>query len=219
MGWRSPAVPTRRGLIGLGAGLLAQPVLARPVLAQPKKQDGMPPGLSASREVMAGAPLSIAVERPPAGARIAIARPDDPDDRAILVVVLPRASRAVLPTPGLAGAYELRVTADRDGKPVVQARRPLVATAPSATVSGPATARRGNSLPIRGIGPNGEQDRVVLVRKDAPAGAQTPFFYPAENVENTLEAPDEPGEYEIRYVMNAPLAENVILARQPVTVD
>lgn len=179
----------------------------------------MPPGLSASREVMAGAPLSVAVQRPPAGARIAIARPDDPDDRAILVVVPRQASRAVLPTPGLAGSYELRVTADREGKPMVQARRPLVTTAPSATVSAPAKTMRGNSLPIRGIGPNGEQDRVVLVRKDAPASAQTPFFYPAENVENTLEAPDEPGEYEIRYVMNAPLAENVILARQSVTVS
>lgn len=218
MGRRSLAAPTRRSLIGFGAGLLASPVLTRSVLAQPKQQDGMPPGLSASREVMAGAPLSVTVQRPPAGARIAIARPGGPDDQAILVVVLPQASRAVLPTPGLAGTYELRVTADRDGKPVVHARRPLVTTAPSATVSAPAKAMRGNSLPIRGIGPNGEQDRVVLVRKDAPASAQTPFFYPAENVESTLEAPDEPGEYEIRYVMNAPLAENVILASQSVTI-
>lgn len=208
------AGPSRRGVVGLGAAFLAQPSLTKP-----DAQAGMPPGISASREVMAGAPLSVAVQRPPAGARVALARPDDPDDRAILVIALPQASRIALPTPGLAGTYELRVTADREGKPVVQARRPLVTTPPRATVSTPAKVTRGNSLPIRGIGPNGEQDRVVLVRKDALASVQTPFFYPAENVESVLEAPDEPGEYEVRYVMNAPLAEGVILARQSVRVD
>lgn len=208
------AGPSRRVLIGLGAALLA-----RSALAQPKTQAGLPPGITASRQVMAGTPLSVAVQRPPAGARVAIARPDDPDDRAILVVVLPETSRIALPTPGLSGTYELRVTADRDGRPVVLARSPLVTTSPAATVSAPAKVMRGNSLPIRGIGPNGDQDRVVLVRKDAAASVQTPFFYPAENVESALEGPDEPGEYEVRYVMNAPLAEGVILARQSVRVD
>ena len=50
--------------------------------------------------------------------------------------------------------------------------------------------------------------------KDAPEEAPGPSFFPAENVEATLDAPDTPGAYELRYVMNAPLAEGRILARQ-----
>ena len=72
---------------------------------------------------------------------------------------------------------------------------------------------------MRGIGPNGEQDRVVLVAADAPIEAEGPRFFPAENVESVLEAPDQPGSYELRYVMNAPVSGLRILARRAVVVE
>ena len=88
-----------------------------------------------------------------------------------------RAGMASLPMPGLAGAYELRLTADRDGAPAILLRQPLAATEPSATVAAPARVRRGASFAARGIGPNGERDRVVLVASgaalDAPARTST----------------------------------------------
>ena len=40
-----------------------------------------------------------------------------------------------------------------------------------------------------------------------------------ENVEATLEVPDQPGLYELRYVLHAPLAEHRILARRTVKVE
>lgn len=167
---------------------------------------------------MAGSMLAVTVAGAPSSARLAIARPEDPADRAIVVVPLPATAAATLPTPGQPGPYELRLMQDRDGTPAILLRQPLATTPASATLAAPLRVGRGKSIPVRGIGPNGDHDRIVLVRRDAGPEIQSPFFFPAENIESTLEVPDEPGDYELRYVMNAPLAMNVILARQPVHV-
>jgi Ca-activated chloride channel family protein len=201
----------------LASAIAMLAVALGPATAQPAPKPG--PALSASQSVMAGSMLAVGVTGASAGARLAIARPGDADDRAIVVVGLPRAASASLPTPGEAGTYELRLTQDRDGKPAVLLRQPLTTTPASATVSAPARVARGKALPVRGIGPNGEQDRVTIVRSDAPADATGPSFFPAENVEAILEAPGEPGAYELRYVLHAPLAEHRILARRAVQVE
>lgn len=60
---------------------------------------------------------------------------------------------------------------------------------------------------------------MVLVAPDAPVEAEGPRFFPAENVEATLEAPEKPGSYELRYVLNAPVSGLRVLARKPVMVE
>ncbi|MCU4180612.1 hypothetical protein [Bosea sp. BH3] len=185
---------------------------------RPAKRQAEEPALSAARSIMAGAPLSVFLTRPPPGARLAIARAGDPAATAI-VVVEPRTLVPALPTPGIAGAYELRLTVEKDGAPVILLRQPLVTTEPTATLAAPEKVGRGQHLPVRGIGPNGEMDRVVLVAPDAPADADSQRFFPAENVEATLEAPDQPGLYELRYILNAPVSGLRILARRPLRVE
>ncbi|MGO4285451.1 hypothetical protein [Bosea sp. TAB14] len=176
------------------------------------------PAISAARSIMAGAPLSVFLSNAPQGARLAIARPDDPADKAI-VVLQPKTTVPSLQTPGAVGAYELRLTVEKDGAPQILLRQPFVTTEPSATLAAPERVGHSQALPVRGIGPNGEQDRVVLVQPEAPAEADGPRFFPAENVEATLEAPEQPGVYELRYLMNAPISGPVILARRPVKVE
>ncbi len=204
----------RRSLIGLAALL---PVTAA-AQTKPSQRRSNAPALSAARTIVAGAPLGVFLSNAPQGARLAIARPDDPASRAI-VVVEPKHTVPALPTPGVVGTYELRLTVEKDGEPVIVLRQPLVTTEPSATLAAPERVGRGQGLPVRGIGPNGEQDRVMLVKPDAPADTEGPRFFPAENVEAVLEAPDQPGLYELRYVLHAPLAEHRILARRAVKVE
>lgn len=192
-----------------------------PAMAQQPRPQRPPqgPSLSAPRTLMAGAMATAFVSRAPANARLAISRPTDPPEAAIVAAPLGQVTVLSLPAPGEVGTFELRLLGESDGKPVILLRQPLLTTAPSATLAAPARVARGNPLPARGIGPNGDRDRVVLVRPDAPPEAQGPNFFPAENVESTLEAPAEPGTYELRYVMDAPLTGPRVLARREVVVE
>lgn len=194
---------------------------AVPALAQQQKpqRPAQGPSLSAPRSLMAGAMASTFVSRAPAGARLAIARPGDPPEAAIVAAPLDSASVLPLPAPGEVGSFELRLLGEVGGKPVVLLRQILTTTAPEATLAAPRRVGRAQALPVRGIGPNGDRDRVMLVKPDEPAEAEGPSFYPAENVEDTLEAPPEPGTYELRYVMNAPLSGPRVLARREVVVE
>jgi Ca-activated chloride channel family protein len=206
----------RSVLIGLVLMAGPTPVTAQQTRPQRPLQG---PGLSAPRTLMAGAMTTAFVSRAPADARLAISRPADPPEAAIVAAPLGQATVLSLPAPGEVGIFELRLLAEKEGKPVILLRQPLTTTAPSATLAAPARLARGNPLPVRGIGPNGDRDRVVLVRPDAPPEAQGPHFFPAENVESTLEAPAEPGTYELRYVMDAPLTGPRVLARREVVVE
>lgn len=198
--------------------LLAALIAPAGLVAQPRPSPQAAPTLSASRSVMGGSVLSVSLLRAPAGARVAIARPDDPAASAI-VVVEPQAGQASLPVPGVAGAYELRLAAGRSDAPDILLRQPLAATEPGATLSAPERVRRGASFPVRGIGPNGVQDRVVLVSPDAPPEAMGPVFFPIENVEAMLDAPERAGAYELRYVMDAPVSGLRLLARRSIVVE
>ena len=206
---------SRRALLALA---FAWPAMAAAQQPRPSRSP-QGPALSAPRTLMAGAMATAFVSRAPAGARLAIARPTDPPDAAIVAAPLGAVSALSLPAPGEAGSFELRLLAESDGKPVIVMRQPQASTAPSATLAAPARVARGNPLPVRGIGPNGDRDRVVLARPGEPPEAQGPNFFPAENVESTLEAPAEPGTYELRYVMDAPLTGPRVLARQEVVVE
>lgn len=209
-------MPTRRTTLALllSAG---SPALAQ----QPRPQQRPPqgPSLSAPRTLMAGAMATAFVSRAPANARLAISRPTDAPEAAIVAGPLGQATVMSLPAPGEVGTYEWRLLGESDGKPVILLRQPLATTAPSATLAAPARVARGNPLPVRGIGPNGDRDRVVLVKPGTPPEAQGPNFFPAENVESTLEAPAEPDIYELRYVMDAPLTGPRVLARREVVVE
>jgi len=214
-GKRLTGALSRRALL-VAASL--SPALAASQSKKPSSARAEGPALSTARSIMAGAPLNVFLNRAPAGARLAIARPDDPPHTAI-VVVAPRTTTASLPTPGVAGGYELRLTVEMDGAPAILLRQPLETTEPGATLAAPERVGRGQALPVRGIGPNGEQDRVALLPPDAPLDAEGPHFFPAENVEATLEAPEQPGSYELRYVLNAPVSGLRVIARRAVQVE
>lgn len=217
--------PTRRALLPAGLGALALALTPSYGFGQGSARQapkGAPvaddaPRLSAPRSIMAGSIVTVFVSHMPAGVTLAIARPDDPPERAI-AMMLSGPGTPLLPAPGLVGTYELRLLRQQDGKPVVLLRQPLATTEPSATLAAPDSVKAGATFPARGIGPNGQLDEIMIVEAGAPADAQGPRFFPAQNVESTLEAPTRPGTYELRYVMHAPLSGRVMLARKALAV-
>lgn len=197
----------------LSAGTTGAPAQQRPPAAQAS------PALSASSSTMAGTMLAVLVSQAPPTSLVAIAKPTDPPETAMVSVPVGPSSTASITTPGETGTYELRLLRESDGKSEILARQSLTTTPASATLAAPERVKRGVSFPARGIGPNGGRDRVVITEPSAPADTQGPSFFPAENVEATLEAPEKSGTYELRYVMDAPLSGQRILARRPLLVD
>ncbi|RDJ27231.1 hypothetical protein DWF00_09570 [Bosea caraganae] len=177
------------------------------------------PALSASGSTMAGSMLSVIVNQAPPTSFVAVAKPTDAPETAMVSVPVGAGSTASITTPGETGTYELRLLRENDGKSEILARQSLVTMPATATLAAPERVKRGVSFPARGIGPNGGHDRVVITEPGAPVEAEGPSFFPAENVEATLEAPEKSGTYELRYVMNAPLSGQRILARRPLLVD
>ena len=116
-----------------------------------------------------------------------------------------------VPTPAAAGAYELRyVSALRNA--AVLAQRPLTVTEVEGTLEGPAEASTGTRITVRASGPAAARHWIGF----APAGSGPGSFLdyqrptgPQSEVE--LKVPAEPGDYELRYVLNE--SERVLVSR------
>ena len=118
-------------------------------------------------------------------------------------------------TPAEAGAYELRyVSALRDN--AVLAQRPITVTEVEGAIEGPAEASVGTRIRVRARGPVDGSHWIGF----APAGSGPGSFLdyqrptgPQSEVE--LKVPAEPGDYELRYVLNE---SERVLASRPIKV-
>jgi Ca-activated chloride channel family protein len=122
-------------------------------------------------------------------------------------------SPGTLLAPLEAGAYELWYVIGSDSS--IQARRPITVTTASATLEGPASVERGEQFEVTWTGPNGPGDFVTIVPEGADASAYLSYFYTTVGSPGTLTAPDEAGDYELRYI---PGAADVVMASVPVEV-
>ncbi|SOC04374.1 Ca-activated chloride channel family protein [Rhodobacter sp. JA431] len=86
---------------------------------------------------------------------------------------------------------------------------------PPASVSGPATAPAGSRIMVDWTGPNAPQDKVMIVAVGETSDPHTDQAFTAKGSPVELRIATTPGQYELRYVMNA---RGKILARQPITV-
>ena len=85
----------------------------------------------------------------------------------------------------------------------------------AATLQAPAQVGAGSELAVAWTGPDNKGDYVIIVRKDAPAGANGNYRVTREGHTLKLTAPIEPGECEVRYVTGR---SQTVLGRAHVTV-
>jgi hypothetical protein len=119
-----------------------------------------------------------------------------------------------LRAPETAGDYEIRYLASASPYPTL-ARSPLKVTAVSATLRPPARVAAGAKLVVPWEGPNNKQDFITLVKKGTPEKKYSHYVYTERGSPATLTAPDEPGEYEVRYLTGKTY---LTLGSAPVTV-
>lgn len=109
-----------------------------------------------------------------------------------------KGSPVSLVAPDKPGAYELRYYLGLDDK--VIASRPITVGSVTASVSAPATVAAGAKVSVAWSGPNNQQDFITIVKAGAADKQYGPYAYTTEGTPLEVRAPDEPGDYEVRYL-------------------
>jgi Ca-activated chloride channel family protein len=112
------------------------------------------------------------------------------------------------------GAHEVRYVSGQSQRTL--ARAPVEVQEVSGRVEAPQRVKAGESFEVRWSGPDNPGDYVTIVKQGAPDGEYLSYAYTRDGATLRIEAPQEPGAYEVRYVME-PGART--LARTPVAVE
>ncbi|KAA0909818.1 VWA domain-containing protein [Aquicoccus porphyridii] len=118
-----------------------------------------------------------------------------------------------LKAPADTGLYEVRYVLDEGRR--VMARTTIEVTEPEVTVSAPEQLRVGERLRVEWTGAVHPRDYVTLVPRGSPDDTSGQFKRVGNAARADLSAPDAPGLYELRYVLNEGRR---VLARAPVEV-
>lgn len=121
----------------------------------------------------------------------------------------------VLQLPTTPGTYEVRYITAQDSS--VAARTTIEVTDVTAKLEAPATVTAGQSFDLRWEGPGNPGDYLtVALPDDGPLGYTT-YAYTEAGQSLTLTAPDTPGTYALRYIIDGPDAR--VLTERPLTVQ
>lgn len=122
-------------------------------------------------------------------------------------------SPATLEAPGAAGDYDIRYVLEGPGGRKIIAVSKLKVAAAKATLEAPANAKKGEAFKVAWTGPRSSGDYVDLVKKGhTAASGETDYFYVGSAPSGELTAP-EAGDFEIRYVLEAPGGRQVLARR------
>lgn len=166
-------------------------------------------GLASAQGRSISAPASATV-----GAKVEVAWQGAADARDFITIVpadapegryagyeYTRQSPVTLTAPPDPGSYEVRYLAAASPYPTL-ARSPLTLVDATATFTAPVSVPAGEELVFEWTGPDNERDFIGLVKADAAEGTYSgPYDYTRKGSPLTLRAPDEPGDYELRYMM------------------
>lgn len=125
-----------------------------------------------------------------------------------------RGNPLALRTPQTDGEYEIRYN---DGfSDVTLATLPLTLAPASGAIRAPAEASAGSVVAVEVVEPSGDPTHyVTIVRAGAPATEWTDYAYVHDAGTFELLTPEEPGEYEVRYVTEE---EYIVLASVPISL-
>ncbi len=175
---------------------------------------GVTASLKAPAQVQAGGKISVRWQGPDGEADYISIDPPDSSDREYLQYRYTHSGNpAVIQIPEEAGSYEIRY--HQGQYRTVLARIPLEVLANDATVAGPPSVAGGSEFAVEWTGPDNYGDYFTIVPADAPAREYLSYSYTKDGSPGTLEAPLEPGAYELRYMTGRSRG---ILARTPIEV-
>ena len=99
------------------------------------------------------------------------------------------------------GEYEVRY--NNEAGRTVLANAPIVVTPVQAAVTGPERVVAGSGFEVIWSGPAYERDFITIVQPDAVESGYLSYFDARRGSPGTLTAPEQPGRYELRYVLGS----------------
>ncbi len=171
-----------------------------PTLAsRPLRLENAPASVEGPAQVAAGAKFELRWTGPD-NARDYVGIGDaDPKGRLYITYAYTRDGSPVsLTAPDKPGSYVLRYYL-AEGNTVI-ASQPITVGAVSASVLAPPQVAAGKTVSIQWTGPNNPRDFLTLVKAGTPDQRYGVYEYTAKGSPLDLRAPDEPGDYEIRYL-------------------
>lgn len=144
---------------------------------------------------------------------ITVAKPDAAAGRYDNYAYTRNGNPAKLKAPSEPGAYEVRYIQAKGTQ--VLAKAPIDIQAVSAQVKPQSNAQAGASFEVTWQGPGYQADYITVAKPGDVAGRYDNYTYTRKGSPLKLQAPSEPGAYEVRYI----LAQGTkILAKAPITV-
>ena len=118
-----------------------------------------------------------------------------------------------LTAPGTAGAYEIRYLTAQKYRTL--ASQPIEVVAAGATLEAQDEVRGGEYFPVKWTGVGNDNDYITIVEPAAEDRDYGNFAYIRNANPVRIQAPFEPGDYELRYALGA---SRRVLARRPLRV-
>lgn len=174
--------------------------------------------LDAPAEVAGGVEFEVAFDGPDNMGDMVVVAPVGADAATFLAYTFTSfGAPARLVAPVDVGEYEVRYVGAAGGG--VLASRPLSVVASEVSVTAPAEVMGGSQVSIDWQGPNGPQDMIVFAPQGSPQDTFLTYTFTQFGVPSMLDAPVDPGPYEVRYLSGAerrPLASAVVNVTAPV---
>jgi len=147
------------------------------------------------------------------GDYIAIFQESEDDKQYVSYVNTSSGNPARIQAPAKTGKYQLRYIMGKSRK--VLARRDILVSEVSGKVEAQESVFAGSDIQITWIGPNNSSDYITIVPKGTDEKTYFNYTYTSQGSPLKLKAPDKPGEYELRYVLNQ---SKKVLARTAIKV-
>ena len=115
--------------------------------------------------------------------------------------------------PSEPGDYEIRYVLSQGNTPL--ASTPISIKETEVSVSAPETAELGSTIKVEWVGPDAKNDYIAVYPAGDDEARSTAYTYTRDGTPLKLLMPSEPGEYEIRYVLNQG---KTVLATTPISI-
>ena len=156
--------------------------------------------LEAPAEVPAGSQIEVHWTGPDnKGDYVTIVEQGAPEGTYTKYEYTSQGSPVKLQTPDALGGYEVRYLVGQSKRTLASYPVTLVPVSAKLIVEGPVVP--GAKIPIQWQGPNNRGDYVTIVEQGAPEGTYTKYEYTSQGSPVRIQAPTEPGDYEVRYVV------------------